>query len=116
MRDGCGSAVLGQAIAGTSDEMVVRIAGKRMYLWRAVEHEGEILNLQRHLVFFPGQRFGPSDRKPRRIGAAPPLRHNLPEGVHYLRPEGLKLTMPSGPMAPRVGSTAEGPLLAHYQS
>ena len=25
------------------DEMVVRIAGKRMYLWRAVDHEGEIL-------------------------------------------------------------------------
>ena len=53
------------------DEMVVRIAGKRMYLWRAVDHEGEVLdmpvqrrrdsqaapadahntfNLQRHLV------------------------------------------------------------------
>jgi len=27
------------------DEMVVRIAGKRMYLWRAVEHEGEILDV-----------------------------------------------------------------------
>ena len=25
------------------DEMVVRIAGKHMYLWRAVDHEGEIL-------------------------------------------------------------------------
>jgi transposase-like protein len=25
------------------DEMVVRIAGKRMYLWRAVDHEGEVL-------------------------------------------------------------------------
>jgi putative transposase len=24
------------------DEMVVRIAGKRMYLWRAVDHEGEV--------------------------------------------------------------------------
>jgi transposase-like protein len=24
------------------DEMMVRIAGKRMYLWRAVDHEGEI--------------------------------------------------------------------------
>jgi putative transposase len=32
------------------DEMVVRIAGRRMYLWRAVDHEGEILNMlvQRH--------------------------------------------------------------------
>jgi putative transposase len=30
------------------DEMVVRIAGKRMYLWRAVDHEGEILDV---LVF-----------------------------------------------------------------
>ena len=27
------------------DEMVVRIAGKRMYLWRAVDHEGEILDI-----------------------------------------------------------------------
>src|SRR4030081_2081354 len=27
------------------DEMVVRIAGKRMYLWRAVDDEGEILNM-----------------------------------------------------------------------
>ena len=25
------------------DEMVVRIAGQQMYLWRAVHHEGEIL-------------------------------------------------------------------------
>jgi len=30
---------------GTSDEMVVRIAGKRMYLWRAVDHEGEVLDM-----------------------------------------------------------------------
>src|SRR6202047_1208551 len=27
------------------DEMVVRIAGKRMYLWRAVDHEGEGLDM-----------------------------------------------------------------------
>jgi putative transposase len=27
------------------DEMVVRIAGKRMYLWRAVDHEGEALDM-----------------------------------------------------------------------
>src|SRR5258708_2340568 len=27
------------------DEMVVRIAGKQMYLWRAVDHEGEILDV-----------------------------------------------------------------------
>src|SRR5436305_4900677 len=27
------------------DEMVERIAGKRMYLWRAVDHEGEVLDL-----------------------------------------------------------------------
>ena len=27
------------------DEMVVRIAGRRMDLWRAVDHEGEILDL-----------------------------------------------------------------------
>src|SRR6195256_2848789 len=27
------------------DEMVVPIAGKRMYLWRAVDHEGEVLDI-----------------------------------------------------------------------
>jgi putative transposase len=27
------------------DEMVVRIAGERMYLWRAVNHEGEVLDM-----------------------------------------------------------------------
>jgi transposase-like protein len=27
------------------DEMVVRIANKRMYLWRAVDHEGEVLDM-----------------------------------------------------------------------
>src|SRR3979409_29798 len=27
------------------DEKVVRIAGKRMYLWRAVDHEGEVIDM-----------------------------------------------------------------------
>jgi putative transposase len=27
------------------DEMVVRIAGRRMHLWRAVDHEGEVLDM-----------------------------------------------------------------------
>jgi putative transposase len=27
------------------DEMVVRIAGQRMYLWRGVDHEGEVLEM-----------------------------------------------------------------------
>src|SRR5260370_24384364 len=27
------------------DEIVVRIAGERMYLWRAVDHEGEVLDM-----------------------------------------------------------------------
>ena len=27
------------------DEMVVRIAGERLYLWRAVDHEGEVLDM-----------------------------------------------------------------------
>ena len=30
------------------DEMVVRIARKRMYLWHAVDHEGEILDISAH--------------------------------------------------------------------
>ena len=29
------------------DEMVVRIAGQHMYLWRAVDHEGEVLEIKR---------------------------------------------------------------------
>src|SRR6516165_4368895 len=29
------------------DEMVVRIAGRRMYLWRAVDHEGEVPDMLR---------------------------------------------------------------------
>src|SRR3546814_6381259 len=27
------------------DEMVVRIAGEKLYLWRAVDHEGEVLDV-----------------------------------------------------------------------
>jgi transposase-like protein len=27
------------------DEMVVRIAGERMYLWRTVDHEGQVLDM-----------------------------------------------------------------------
>src|ERR1700731_3707276 len=27
------------------DEMVIRIGGERMYLWRAVDHEGEVLDM-----------------------------------------------------------------------
>ena len=27
------------------DEMVVRIGGQQMYLWRAVDHEGEVLDM-----------------------------------------------------------------------
>jgi transposase-like protein len=27
------------------DEMVVKIAGRRMYLWRAVDDEGEVLDV-----------------------------------------------------------------------
>ena len=30
---------------GHLDEMVVPIAGERMYLWRAVDHEGEVLDM-----------------------------------------------------------------------
>ena len=37
------------------DEMVVRIAGKRMYLWRAVDDEGEVLDM---LVQRPTRRSG----------------------------------------------------------
>jgi hypothetical protein len=35
------------------DEAVIRIAGERMYLWRAVDHEGEVLDM---LVQAPASR------------------------------------------------------------
>ncbi len=43
------------------DEMVVRIAGKRMYLWRAVDHEGEVLDMlvQRQAGCTPADAQGP---------------------------------------------------------
>src|ERR1700736_5659971 len=47
-----------------------------------------------NVILFPGRRFGPSDRKPRRIGAARLLRHDRQLGVHQLPSEGLKLTKP----------------------
>src|SRR3954466_538339 len=34
-----------RAVVWHFDEMVVRIAGKRIYLWRAVDCEGEILEM-----------------------------------------------------------------------
>jgi hypothetical protein len=48
------------------------------------------------VILFPDRPFGPSDQKPKRIGVVRPPWHNLPEGVHYLRPQGLNLTMPVG--------------------
>ena len=40
------------------DEMVVRIAGKRMYLWRAVDHEGEVLDILSSADATLGRRCG----------------------------------------------------------
>ena len=44
------------------DEMVVRIAGNRMYLWRAVDHEGEVLDMlvqrRRDKVAAVARRYG----------------------------------------------------------
>src|ERR1700694_5844946 len=47
-----------------------------------------------NVILFPGRRFGPSDRKPRRIGAARLLRHDRQLGVHQLPPGRAKLTKP----------------------
>jgi transposase-like protein len=38
--------------------MVVRIAGRRMYLWRAVDQEGEILDIWSNLAGISGQPRG----------------------------------------------------------
>jgi transposase-like protein len=40
------------------DEIVVRIAGERMYLWRAVDHESEVLDMQVQRRRDTGQRSG----------------------------------------------------------
>ena len=40
------------------DEMVVRIAGERMYLWRAVDHEGEVLDMLVQRRREPERRYG----------------------------------------------------------
>ena len=32
-------------LGAVCDEVVVRIAGKRIYLWRAVDHEGDVLDM-----------------------------------------------------------------------
>ena len=44
-RGGSDGGVRGRATVGIWDEMVVRIAGELMYLWRAVDHEGEVLDM-----------------------------------------------------------------------
>ena len=43
--------------------LVVRIAGERMYLWRAVDDEGEMLDI---LVFSVGAILGQRWRRPAR--------------------------------------------------
>jgi hypothetical protein len=40
------------------DQMVVRITGERMYLWRDVDHEGEILDMLSSVGAIVGQRCG----------------------------------------------------------
>jgi putative transposase len=41
----CGGAVLDRVIAGISTKWSFGSPGKRMYLWRAVDHEGEVLEI-----------------------------------------------------------------------
>src|SRR4051794_25569088 len=73
------------------DEMVVRIAGRQMYLWRAVDHEGEILDM---LV----QR-----RRDKR--AALKLMRKLLEGHDYAPAETIpRQTPPYTPALRQVGS------------
>jgi putative transposase len=63
------------------DEMVVRIAGKRMYLWRTVDHEGEVLEvlLQR--------------RRDRRAAVKPKFRSFDLKMAYYQRLEGRFLDL-----------------------
>jgi DDE domain len=63
------------------DEMVVRIAGERMYLWRAVDDEGEVLDMlvQRRR---DGRRPHPASRCHSFIGDPVPRHPNQPAVVN----------------------------------
>jgi transposase-like protein len=54
------------------DEMVVRIAGERMHLWRAVDDEGEVLEMQHlqtfNVILSRGPRSGSSEPRRRTDG------------------------------------------------
>jgi hypothetical protein len=63
-----------------------------------------------NVILFPGQRFAPSDRKPRRIGTARLLRHDRQLGVNQLSPGRAKLTKPSA-MLSNFADETMGPLL-----
>jgi hypothetical protein len=45
LRASCGKAAHARSRDGNLDGMVVRIAAKRMYMWRAVDHEGGVLDM-----------------------------------------------------------------------
>src|SRR5262252_6161737 len=62
------------------DEMVVRIGGERMYLWRAVDHEGEVLDMLVLATKKPAgkrnRRYGSDRWKDQQIGPLDPARHH----------------------------------------
>src|SRR6266404_5625354 len=63
------------------DEMVIRIAGVRMYLWRAVDHEDEVLGARS--VQFPVRR---ARARARQKTIAPA--HSLRTAARHDRPRG----------------------------
>ena len=76
------------------DEIVVRIAGELMYLWRAVDHEGEVLDMlvQRRRGCRAAQRLM---RKPlEKKGFGPKLLVTDKPRSYRAAPRRLRLTRP----------------------
>jgi hypothetical protein len=78
-------------------DQVVRRRERKMQRFKSPASAQRFLSMQppstmsstSNVILFPGRRFGPSDRKPGRIGAARLLRHSRQLGYTSYRPEEL---------------------------
>jgi putative transposase len=76
------------------DEMVVRIAGKHMYLWRAVDHEGEVLDMLVQRRRDKGAALRLVRKLLRKLGFAPKLLTTDKLGSYGAAFRHLRLTCP----------------------
>src|SRR5881296_1025065 len=75
------------------DEMVVRIAGRHMYLWRAVDHEGEVLEIlvqrrrdKRAAIRLMRKLLRKQGFAPKRVTTESCVRTALPSGISGFPP------------------------------